>query len=180
LVIGATVAIALGQRFVGVTTAPVPFPDAWTYRYHTPSLLVMAVLGGVTGALGFVCRAERQFVNYLLIGNGLGILLLGTSYLAAEKVEVAPDKVVYRSWWGLSQVELELADLHLLRDVKHHRPWRRNPHWESLHYQTHDGRQGTLFGETNRSRLIGWANHHLLHSAGKQGVEIRHEYDYGK
>lgn len=174
---GATLAIDLGQLFAGVTTSPVPFPDSWTYRYNTPSLLVMAILGGVVVALGIVWSAERQFCNYLLIGSGLGGLLLGTSYLALEKVEVTPDAVVYRSWWGLSRVELKFAEWRQLRIVHHVRPWRRNPHWESLHYQLHGGREGTLCANTDRSSLFFWAKVHLRHSAGKQGVEIRHEHD---
>jgi hypothetical protein len=107
------------------------------------------------------------------------VLLLGTSYLALEKVEVGPDAVVRRGWWGLFRVELKYTELRQIRTVQHHRPWRRSPHWESLHYQTRDGHDGTLCESTNRSGLFFWAKIHLLQSAARRGVEVRHEHDYG-
>jgi hypothetical protein len=180
LVIGAIAAIALGQHLAGVTTSPVPLPDSWTYRYNVQSLLVVAVIGAVIVPLGFVWRTERQFFNYLIIGSGLGVLLLGTTYLALEKIEVTPNGVVHRSWWGLYRIELKFAEVRQLRNVHHHRPWRRNSQWDSLQYGMDDGSQGTLCSNTTRNRLFFWAKLHILQSAGQHGVEITHEHDYGQ
>ena len=74
MVIGAVAAIHFGRMLSGVTTAPIPIPDSWTYRYKGLSLVVIAVIGMAVAAAGLVWRAERQFVNYGILGAAWGSL----------------------------------------------------------------------------------------------------------
>jgi hypothetical protein len=180
LAIGAAAAILIGPSIAGVTTAPAPFPDSWTYRYTALSILVVAVLGIIVAVAGLFVPTERQFYNYAVVGTGLGIVLLGTSYLALEKVEVTQDAVVVRGWWRLTGGELKFDQMRQIRVVHHqHRGWRRR-HSESLHYEMRDGSEGTLHGRNSRTRAFFWAKLHLLHAAGKRGVEIKREHDNGE
>jgi hypothetical protein len=170
VVAGTFFAIAIGQQ-LSAATSPAHLPDEWTYRYTGGSLLVVFLVGAAVVAAGVVLASERQFWNYVAVGVGAGIAVLGTTYLSREKVEARPDGAAYRTWWGLPRTEVVYADLEVIQELRHSRPGKRER--RSLHYETKDGRREVFFGAVDRSRLMFWATVHILRSAAAHGVQIR-------
>lgn len=177
LILGATIAIVMGSRLAVVVTPPPPFPEEWTYHYSALSLLVMVIVGVMVLGLGFIWRTDRQLWNYLIVGTGLGIGILGTSHLAMERIELTEDGFAHRGWWGLSGTAFRYDELQSLGDVYHTRQsWSRRRSYHSLHYQLQGGTKQTLCSNTNRSTLFTRARLHLGHAVGKHGITIHHEW----
>lgn len=153
-----------------VHTAGDPLTNAATFSYGASALLLIAVLGVIVGGLGFVLGFERQFFNWLLVGGGAGLLVLGTSYLALEQVTFDPQGFSVRSAWGLSRTREAYADLNKIWMQTHQRGWGRRRTWLSLHYQTKAGEEVTLSSDLWRTPLLLDAWPHLVRTSRAAGA----------
>ncbi|MCI0704177.1 MAG: hypothetical protein L0241_24230 [Planctomycetia bacterium] len=102
------------------TPRTVPFGDGEALYYPWSAAGVIAGISAVFLVAGFVLGMERQFHNWLLVASGAGLLILGTSYAATERVIITSEELAVRRWWVMSR-EWRYEDLDAIRIVEHRR-----------------------------------------------------------
>src|SRR5262249_38497202 len=89
----------------------------------------------------------RQFFNFMAVGAGAGVLLLATTWVLTEKLEVTKDHFRSHTAW-VYDWRLPYADVAEFRLQQHFEVWRKRPNWTSLHYVMQNGREGTFTSDT--------------------------------
>lgn len=128
-----------------------PYGDGTAYSYPLIRIGIVAGIGVVLIVLGFRLGLDRQFYNWVFVGIGAAVLILGTSFIALERAVVTSEYFELRSWWGLSVRRWHYDDIANLRYVD--RPRRRHD-ISDLQVRLHDGRRVTVC-DTNLYGLYG-------------------------
>lgn len=184
LVLGTFLAFAAVRSVGGVTQSPVPLPDSWTYQFTGATLLATAAVGAATVVGGLLWRFDRQFLNWLVVGAGAGLAVLGTSGLALERIDIDPEGVAVRCWWGLSRTRVRFEEIQVLREIHHQRQpgfcrVARGPRvvGTSLRIVDREGVDRPLLSSSHRNRLSWWGQLHVVQAARRAGVELKKESD---
>jgi hypothetical protein len=101
------------------TPRTVALPDGEAVYYPWRVVWLVAGAGVVLVAVGFILGMERQFHNWLVVAVGVGLLTLGTSYVAMERVAITDDGFSTRRWWGLRAHTWHFDDLQAVTVVTH-------------------------------------------------------------
>ena len=112
------------------TPQVVGLEDGEALVYPSATLWVIAGVGGVLVVAGLRLGFERQFHNWLFVGLGISVAVLGTTFAACERVEITSDRFAVRRWWGLESRAWRYEDLDAINVVSHHR--RRGNHWITI------------------------------------------------
>jgi hypothetical protein len=101
---------------------------------------VIWVIGGIGAALvvaGLRLGLDRQYYNWLLVAVGVGLLTLGTTFAARERVVITPEELSVRRWWGFQSHTWRYDDLHSITVVSHSR--RRGNRWVTVRIEPKNG-----------------------------------------
>jgi hypothetical protein len=164
---GAALAVDLILSFHW-TPRIVPLGDGETLCYPASALWVVAGLGAALAVAGLRLGLDRQYHNWLLVGTGVGLLTLGTSFAARERVVITPDELAVRRWWGFQSYAWRYDDLESITVVSHHR--RKGRRWITLRVEVRDG--GRAIEEVGVPLMIDAARLTLQAHARAKGVGV--------
>ena len=136
----------------------VPPGDGETLSYPASALWVVAGLGAGLVVAGLRLRLDRQYHNGLLVGTRAGLLTLGTSFAARERVVITPDELAVRRWWAFQSHSWRYDDLQSITVVSHHR--RKGRRWITLRVEVRD--EGRAIEEVGVPLMIDAARLTLL------------------
>lgn len=83
-----------------------------SYSHSWKSLGVVALCGVAISVAGWFATMDRQFLNWMTVGAGGLVVLLGALWLCTESVTVASDRCITRSWLGLQYQNADYAGAH--------------------------------------------------------------------
>src|SRR5262245_18197292 len=109
--IGVPVWIWAASGFFHAQVEGDPLAGSAVFSYPALALIITSLVALALIGDGLRVGMVRQFWNFAFVGAGAGILILGTAWFAAERLELGPDGFRYRSWWGLSSTRMKFADL---------------------------------------------------------------------
>jgi hypothetical protein len=131
---------------------------------------VVAGAGAVLVAIGFIIGMERQFHNWLVVASGVGLLTLGTSYVAMERVTVTDEGFSTRRWWGMESRSWQFDDLQAVTIVSYR--GRKAARWVTVRCQPKGMDDQTRAAETSVPRLLEPAQFALRQHATPKGVAV--------
>jgi hypothetical protein len=149
------------------TPRTVAFDGGEALYYPTSALLVIAGIGAALVVAGLRLGLHRQYHNWLFVGTGAGVLVLGTSFAARERVVITPEEFAIRRWWGLQSHAWRYDDLHSITIVSHHR--RKGNRWVTVRIEQKADGGG---GEYGVPRLLDGAQLTLQTHARPKGVGV--------
>jgi hypothetical protein len=148
------------------TPLTVPLEDGEALYYPSSAIWVIAGLGAVLVVAGLRLGLDRQYHNWLLVGTGVGLLTLGTSFAARERVVITSEELAVRRWWGLQSHAWRYDDLQSITIVSHHR--RKGRRWVTVRIEPKNGGGE----ECSVPRLLGAAQLTLQTQARAKGVAV--------
>jgi hypothetical protein len=152
------------------TPRTVAFDGGEALYYPTSALLVIAGIGAALVVAGLRLGLHRQYHNWLFVGTGAGVLVLGTSFAARERVVITPEEFAIRRWWGLQSHAWRYDNLNSITVTSHSR--RRGGHWVRVCCESKgDDGPGTV-EEVGSPRLLGTAQLTLQTHARARGVAV--------
>lgn len=101
------------------TPRSVAIPDGEAFHYPWRVVWLVAFAGGLLIAIGFLIGTERQFYNWLFVAVGVGLLTLGTSYVALERVAITSSNFSTERWWGIESRTRNYDELESVTMVTH-------------------------------------------------------------
>jgi hypothetical protein len=169
---GAALAVDLVLAFHW-TPRTVSLDDGEALYYPSSAVWVIAGLGAALVVAGLRLGLDRQYHNWLLVGTGVGVLTLGTSFAARERIVITPEEVAVRRWWGLQSHGWQYNELRSITVVSHHR--RRGNRWLTVRTEWRDEARGGE--EVGAPRLLDSARLTLQTHARAKGVGVGWEID---
>jgi hypothetical protein len=152
------------------TPRTVPHGAGEAFHYPRSAVGVVAALGALCLVLGFRLGLDRQFHNWLLVVAGAGLLILGTSYAATERVIITPEELSVRRWWVLSR-EWRYDDLNAITIVEHRRG--RGQRWATVRCERKAGGSE----EVGAPRLLSKTFLTLRQHGAPKGVTVALNFD---
>ena len=148
------------------TPRTVPLDDGEALHYPWSAIWVIAGLGAAIVIAGLRLGLDRQYHNWLVVATGVGLLTLGTSFAARERVVITSEELAVRRWWGFHSHAWRYDDLHAITVVAHHR--RRGNRWVTVRIEQKNGGGG----EYGVPRLLGGAQLILQTHPRAKGVAV--------
>ena len=152
------------------TPRTVACDDGEALYYPTSALLVIAGIGAAMVVAGLRLGLHRQYYNWLFVGIGVGVLTLGTSFAARERVVITPEEFAVRRWWGLQSHAWRYDDLNSITVTSHSR--RRGGHWVRVRCEMKGEDGQRTVEEVGSPRLLDTAQLTLQTHARAKGVAV--------
>jgi hypothetical protein len=175
----ADIALAVVAAFVVAGVTDIVLSYHWQPRvrafgageaFYNPwsAVGVIAGLGAVLVGAGFILGMDRQYHNWLIVAAGAGMLTLGTSYAATERVTITPEEFTVRRCWGLRTTQWRYDELERIVVVTH--SGRRGYRWVTVRYVRKPG-SGTS-EEVGAPRFLPHAQFTLHEQAAAKGASV--------
>lgn len=148
----------------------VAIPDGEAFYYPWRAVWLVAFAGGLLVAVGFLIGTERQFHNWLFVAVGLGLISLGTTYVATEHVTVTEKGFTARRWWGLESHGRNYDELESLTVVTHQ--GRKGAYWITVRCQQKRNGDAAPGEEFDVPRLMFACQSTLRRHAMAKGVAV--------
>jgi hypothetical protein len=169
LAVGAVVLVTWGIDAVLSffwTPRTVALDDGEVLYYPWSAVWIIAGIGAALVVAGLRLGLDRQFYNWLFVSIGTGVLVLGTTYAARERVVITAEEFAVRRWWGLQSHAWRYDDLDSVTVVLHNR--RKEFRWVTVRVESKSGKRE----EVGVPRLIESAQLKLQTHARAKGVRV--------